>query len=1106
MLLCTLFIWFLTVVQIINGQECTTRCTLKYSMGQPFIIPDDTQCKRDSPILCEAMVTLDYIRRTYVVHFPNRSEVILSNSDYIQITSGPEFLYTITRSCSDKADDCALRYLKGRISEMIAKPFQISDTIRELSTLLTESPSSGLTNVPLNCYYDTYLTSGNIGPCLSHTGRQGRCLIDYNQWSNVIRSQECEQSDNSTIGVDVYDSASKYTTVKLACKKSLCNSNSTIEEVIKILAKYNLTDASGGMGRGAAKLYRILKPFANRYCILSIWFLAIFNFYLCMKPLQEYAASIGLNGNPTILDTMTYYTPDEGYQTLSNLGDNGRRAYRLTNYAEFVFPILLFLSLSLSNLGMGKGYHYIIGPFLYMIFEYIENLAEKYVLEIYPNRHDSLMNLACYAGLVKQLLKWKWFIIFLSIITILFIITTIVLAILFGLKRNKTQDYQLINDTIDLCTTPYCIKTANYLLESIDETIDPCENFYEFSCGKWIKNARIPEDNSYLHIFETLQTQVIYDIIDLLSTSSINETIELNSVTNVRNLYSSCINESNIERDGINEILSLIKNEFGDWPILQQSTWNESTYNLMNVSIKLTQYNGFTLFNIGQGNLGLEDRSYYINDTKITKSYRQFMRNIIIALNNDISINDIDIDNIFNFEKSIAQSFLSKAQRSGSLFNRTTFNNLSILMNKSGYFNFSEYLRRIYLLGNVTLINTDIIHISELQVLQNISKILEQNSPRIIQNYLIWRFIMNQIDHMPKRFRSIKQEFIHVIKGSMIGKSRSYACATFINKNMGMVISRLYIKKRFDETTRQQAIDMIKNIRLIFIEMINQTTWMETNSKRVAIEKIQLITERIGYPDGLNNDNMKDLEYKYAEYKFNSSYIQNVLLMLQLNVKNSLHKLRESIDRKIWEYILPTDVNAYYRFAFNDITFTAAILQTPFFHKDAPKYLNYGGSFKFYLIVEIEKFSFISIVGIGTIVGHELTHGFDNLGRQFDQNVQINMTVNGKLTLGENIADNGGLKEAFYAYQKWAHMNKNVDKKLPGLTKYSAEQMFFLNFGSIWCSKLTDQTAKKYILTDSHSPTKFRVIGSTSNFAEFDRVFGCKSGQGNSRKNKCVVW
>ncbi|CAF1487471.1 unnamed protein product [Adineta ricciae] len=733
----------------------------------------------------------------------------------------------------------------------------------------------------------------------------------------------------------------------------------------------------------------------------------------------------------------------------------------------------------------------------------------------------------------RQLLKWKKrFVVSLGIATVLFIVATTILAVLYGLQRNITRVYRLVNDSADLCTTPYCIKTAHYLLESIDETIDPCENFYKFACGKWIRNARIPEDDGLLSTFSTLQTQVIYDIIDLLSTPSINETIELNSVQNIRNLYSSCVNESNIERDDIRGILSLIQNELGGWPILQQVKWNESTYSLMNVSVALSQYNEFTLFYIltyidqknssipsiyiGQGNLGLEDPSYYMNDTSITKSYRQFMRNVILTFDNHTSINNTDIDEIFNFEKSLAQSFWSKTQRSGLLFNRTTFSNLSMLMNTSRYFNFSEYLQRVYLFGNVTLVDTDIINISELKVLQNIAKILEQNSPHTIQNYFIWRFVMNHIDHMPKRFRSLKQEFRRVTKGSTVENPRSHTCASYINKNMGMIVSRLYIKKRFDETARQEAIDMIENIRLTFTEMINQAIWMEADSKSVAIEKARLITERIGYPNGLNGDNITELEEKYGKYKFNSSYIQNVLLMLQLNVKHSLHKLRESIDRKVWEYILPSDVNAYYRFTFNDITFTAAILQTPFFHKDAPKYLNYGG--------------------IGTVVGHELTHGFDNVGRQFDKNgnrlpwwtnntinrfinltkcmidqydnysvAQISMGLNGKLTLGENIADNGGLKEAFYAYQKWSSMNKKIDKKLPGLTKYSAEQMFFLSFGSVWCSKLTDQMAKKYILIDPHSPTEFRVIGSTSNFAEFDHAFQCKPGQGNSRKNKCVT-
>ena len=149
------------------------------------------------------------------------------------------------------------------------------------------------------------------------------------------------------------------------------------------------------------QLYRRLKPLANVYIILLSWFLMVVNFYLCLKPMYDYAASAGLKTTPTILDTMTYYTPDEGYQALTNLREGGRQAYRLANYFDFILPILLFLALSLPNVAMEKRSKHIIAPFLYMISDYMENLAQKYVLDIYPKRNDFIMTLACYFGIMK---------------------------------------------------------------------------------------------------------------------------------------------------------------------------------------------------------------------------------------------------------------------------------------------------------------------------------------------------------------------------------------------------------------------------------------------------------------------------------------------------------------------------------------------------------------------------------------------------------------------------------------------------------------------------------------------------------------------------------
>ncbi|CAF1307430.1 unnamed protein product [Adineta steineri] len=376
---------------------------------------------------------------------------------------------------------------------------------------------------------------------------------------------------------------------------------------------------------------------------------------------------------------------------------------------------------------------------------------------------------------------------------------------------------------------------------------------------------------------------------------------------------------------------------------------------------------------------------------------------------------------------------------------------------------------------------------------------------------------MNQAGHMPKRFRNIVQQFNHVILGTSTAESRTITCANYVNTVMGLPVSKLYIDEYFDKNTRKETTEMINNIRNTFITMVNRSTWMDSKSKIIAIKKARAIKAKLGYPDYLESDDMTKLDKDFAEYNFNLSYMPNVLSAMQLHSKASLQMLRYPIDSKEWSDILPTNVNAIHRLSANEILFPAAILQTPLFDKDAPKYLNYGG--------------------IGFVMGHEIAHGFGDEGKEYDMNgnkvswwtnatvnafnirknciveqynnytlAQVNLTVNGQKTKDENIADDAALKQAFFAYQQWAKTHKNVDKKLPGLTKYSTEQIFFMNFGHTWCTKMTNEAAHLYTDRDEHSPAQFRINGATSNFVEFDRVFGCKTGQGNSRVNKCNIW
>ncbi|CAF1478446.1 unnamed protein product [Adineta steineri] len=539
--------------------------------------------------------------------------------------------------------------------------------------------------------------------------------------------------------------------------------------------------------------------------------------------------------------------------------------------------------------------------------------------------------------------------------------------------------------------------------------------------------------------------------------------------------------------------MSMINKELGGWPVLQGSAWNESTFDFDRLMLKLSQYDNYIFYTVN-GDVDEKNssiRSIHIRPFQLVldilnhyskgkEAYQYFFENFTLALTNDSSTIDDDLIALLEFEMELFKYIVSLDKLDLDETVRTTVDNLSNTIS----FDSSNYIRRLYLLANISVTDADSVIVTAPKLLHGISSIINQQSPRTIQNYMIWKFMMNQARHMPKQFRKMLQQYTHVTVGTSTEESRTITCANYVNKMMNLPISKLYIEEDFHKDTRKETTEMINNIRNTFITMVNQSTWMDSTSKIIAIKKARAIKAKLGYPDYLESDNMTKLDKDYAEYNFNLSYMPNILSTMQLHSK---------------------------------AIFPVAILQTPVFDKDAPKYLNYGG--------------------IGFIMGHEIAHGFSDEGKEYDMNgnkvswwtkatvnafnirkkciieqynnytlTQINRSVDGEKTLDENFADDAALKQAFFAYQQWAKTHKNVDKKLPGLTKYSTEQMFFLSFGHTWCTKMTDQAAYSYLVQDIHSPAQFRINGPTSNFVEFDRVFGCKAGQGNSRVKKCNVW
>jgi len=301
-----------------------------------------------------------------------------------------------------------------------------------------------------------------------------------------------------------------------------------------------------------------------------------------------------------------------------------------------------------------------------------------------------------------------------------------------------------------------------------------------------------------------------------------------------------------------------------------------------------------------------------------------------------------------------------------------------------------------------------------------------------------------------------------------------------------------------------------------FNDLVAQGTWLTEKTKKLAEDKIRAIIHNIGYPDFILDDNLLQSEVQGLDYK-NDKFFENVLQNLRWRTNQEMGRLDERVNRTLWT-ATPAVVNAYYSRNRNQIMFPAGILQPPFYHKHFPKSLNYGG--------------------IGVVIGHEIIHGFDDKGRQFDHAGNINqwwdhesserfhnkaqciidqyngylvdevgIYLNGMNTQGENIADNGGIKQAYYAYKKWLKTNDiTSEEPLPGLEHLNHDQLFYLNFAQVWCGSTRPEALRSKLKTAVHAPGKYRVTGTLSNSKEFAKAYNCPVGSKMNPVNKCSIW
>ncbi|XP_029923806.1 endothelin-converting enzyme-like 1 [Myripristis murdjan] len=677
------------------------------------------------------------------------------------------------------------------------------------------------------------------------------------------------------------------------------------------------------------------------------------------------------------------------------------------------------------------------------------------------------------------------------------------------------------------------LRAARFVQANIDPTIQPCQDFYSFACGGWLRRHGIPEDKLSYGIITAIGEHNEEKLRRLLL-EPIRRRGPDSAERKVKEFYRSCVNIQEIDKLGSDPMTEVI-DSCGGWDLVgappggagwetegapQRPDFNELLYRTqgvystavffsltVNVDDKNSSRNAIR---IDQEGLTLPERSLYLgqdeDSVKILAAYKALMERLLSMLGAHNATQKSK--EILQLETRLANITVSEYddQRKdiSTMYNRITLRQLQRI---APSLHWKRLLDRIF---HDTFSEDEEIVVLATDYIQKVSDIIKTTSKRVLHNYMLWRIVAALSEHLSTAFRSTIHEFSREIDGTERQLELGRLCLTQANKHFGMALGALFVQQHFSSQSKAKVQELVEDIKHSLDIRLQELDWMDDATKEAARAKLQHMMVMTGYPDFLLKPELIDQEYGFDVDE--KTYFKNILNSIEFNIKLSVKKIHKEVDKTAW-LLPPQALNAYYLPNKNQMVFPAGILQPTLYDPEFPQSLNYGG--------------------IGAIIGHELTHGYDDWGGQYDRHGNLkqwwtedsyrkfqkkaecivklydnftvyNQRVNGRLTLGENIADMGGLKLSYYAYQKWVREH-GPERPLPGL-KYTHEQLLFIAFAQNWCMKRRSQSIYLQLLTDKHAPEHYRVIGSVSQFDEFGRVFHCPKGSPMHPVNKCSVW
>lgn len=639
-------------------------------------------------------------------------------------------------------------------------------------------------------------------------------------------------------------------------------------------------------------------------------------------------------------------------------------------------------------------------------------------------------------------------------------------------------------------------KNTGIDIANIDSTAKPTDDFYQFVNGTWIKNNAIPESESRWGSFNELEKLNKAKLLTILQDASADKTAKAGSNTQkIGDFFSVAMDSVKLNKDAItplNDEFAAIENVKTSEDLIKEV----AHLHTIGVGAMFGGYIGQDpkissqyVTQLGQGGISLPDRDYYTNKDErtlgIQKAYKSHLVNMFVLLGDKKDLAEKNAKTVYDIETNFAKSSMTNIEMRDPVkqYNKKSF---KLLAEMTPNFNWQTYFEAIGLKAVDTVI------VAQPEFFKQFNASLKSVSINDWKTYLRWGLIDGMASKLSDNFVNEHFDFYgKKLLGIPALKPRWKRALEATDGSLGDALGQIFVEKHFTQESKNRVGEMVKNLIAAYRVRIASRDWMSEETKKAANLKLDKVMLKLGYPD-------KWKDYSTLDIK-RDSYVQNYMRANVYLFKEMADKLGKPVDRTEWGMTTPT-INAYYNPSMNEIVFPAGIMQPVFFNPDADDAVNYGS--------------------MGAIIGHELTHGFDDQGAQFDADGNLknwwtekdksnfkmktdilvsqfnnyiaidSMHVRGELTLGENIADLGGLTISYYAFKKSLE-GKPAPEKIDGFT---AEQRFFLAWAQGWRGNMRAEYLKNMVQTNPHSPGNFRVNGPPSNMQEFYDAFGVKEG------------